>query len=42
MRHWPIELLIAGAVVLAMNVTFIYLAVNNSDPVVESYETEAR
>lgn len=42
MRAWPIALTIAFLVVFTMNAVLVYLAITHPDPVVESYQTEAR
>lgn len=39
---WPMGIVIALVVVIAINVAFIVVAVRGSDPVVPSYSTEAR
>ena len=39
---WPMAIAIGLAVVVAVNVMFIYVAVSGADEVVPSYETETR
>ena len=39
---WPMAIAIALAVVVAVNMAFIYVAVSGADEVVPSYETETR
>jgi hypothetical protein len=40
--RWPIAITVAGVVVVAVNFAYIWIAVNADDPVVSTYETEAR
>ena len=39
---WPIGIVVALLLVVAVNVAFIYIAVSGADEVVESYEAETR
>lgn len=39
---WPAAIVIGLAVVVAVNILFIYVAVREADPVVPSYVTERR
>ena len=41
-RRWPIGLLIAFTVMVAVNGLFVWVALSGRDPVVESYVTEPR
>ncbi|MCU0620944.1 MAG: hypothetical protein MUC69_05515 [Gemmatimonadales bacterium] len=39
---WPIAIVIALVVVAVINIGFIWIALRDQDPVVPSYQTEAR
>ena len=41
-RRWPIGLAIAFAVMILVNGVFVFVALNERDPVDESYTTEPR
>jgi hypothetical protein len=41
-RRWPIGLLIAFIVMIAVNGVFVWVALKGHDPVVSSYQTEPR
>lgn len=41
-RRWPIGLLIAFLVMIAVNGLFVWVALKGRDPVVSSYQTEPR
>lgn len=40
--RWPIGIAITGAIVVAVNMAFIWIAVSVQDDVVPSYAAEAR
>jgi len=40
--RWPIAIFLSGVFVVAVNMAYIWIAVNADDPVVDSYRTEAR
>ena len=39
---WPRMIVLGLAIVVAVNVLFIYIAITGADPVVSSYTTEPR
>ena len=41
-RRWPIGLAIAFAVMILVNGVFVWVALRDRDPVVDSYTTEPR
>ncbi len=41
-RRWPIGLAIAFAVMILVNGVFVWVALSERDPVVDSYTTEPR
>lgn len=41
-RRWPWAIAIGLAIVIAVNVAFAWVAIRNPDPLVRSYQTEAR
>ena len=41
-RRWPIAIAIGLAIVILVNLAFIYIAVSGKDEIVPSYHTERR
>lgn len=41
-QAWPLAIAIGLGVVVLMNAVFVYVAVSNTDPIVESYAREHR